>query len=313
MMQEKIGSVILDDTCYPGEDRYSDGSIEQELLAIAKSCKNEADYNAVIAEKKSWPVMYHFSHIRHNLLSWVPIRKEDKVLEIGAGCGAVTGTLAAKAGSVTCIELSRQRSLVNAWRHRDYDNITILLGAFEDVEKRLTEKYDYITLIGVFEYAALYTKAENPFVHMLTTIARHLAPGGKILIAIENRLGLKYWAGCTEDHVGRLFEGLEGYSRTPASGVRTFSKLELEKLFGEAGDFKTTFYYPYPDYKFPFSIYSDRYLPRKGDLKNNLNNYDRRRLLLFDEGKVFDSLIENGLFPQFSNSFLVFLEQEEQP
>ncbi|MCD8347089.1 MAG: class I SAM-dependent methyltransferase [Lachnospiraceae bacterium] len=312
-MQEKIGSVILDDTCYPGEDRYSDGAIEHKLLDIAKSCKSEADYNAAIAREKSWPVMYHFSHIRHNLLSWVPITKQDTVLEIGAGCGAVTGALAQKAGSVTCVELSRQRSLINAWRNRDYDNITILLGAFEDIEKRLTEKYNYITLIGVFEYAALYTKEKNPFVSMLSTIARHLAPGGKILIAIENRLGLKYWAGCTEDHVGRLFEGLEGYSRTPASGVRTFSKLELERLFAEAGNFKATFYYPYPDYKFPFSIYSDRYLPRKGDLKNNLNNYDRRRLLLFDEGKVFDSLVENGLFPQFSNSFLIFLEMEERP
>ncbi|MFQ9152801.1 MAG: hypothetical protein ACLR6B_16255 [Blautia sp.] len=31
---------------------------------------------------------------------------------------------------------------------------------------------------------------------MLQLVERHLAPGGKIVIAIENRLGLKYWAGC---------------------------------------------------------------------------------------------------------------------
>ena len=48
----------------------------------------------------------------------MPITKEDRVLEIGAGCGAITGTLAAKAGSVDCIELSRSRSLVNATRQR---------------------------------------------------------------------------------------------------------------------------------------------------------------------------------------------------
>lgn len=69
------------------------------------------------------------------------------------------------------------------------------------MEKTLAEKYDYITFIGVFEYAACYTDNENPFSYMLQLVERHLAPGGKIVIAIENRLGLKYWAGCAEDHV----------------------------------------------------------------------------------------------------------------
>lgn len=45
--------------------------------------------------------------------------------------------------------------------------MTILLGAFEEVEKTLAEKYDYITFIGVFEYAACYTDNENPFSYML--------------------------------------------------------------------------------------------------------------------------------------------------
>ena len=234
-MREKIGKITLDDTCYSGSDLYSDGPVEEELLEIAKSCHTPEEYNQVIAERKSWPVMYHFSHIRGNIVSWLPITKEDKVLEIGAGCGAITGALAKKAGSVTCVELSRQRSLVNAYRNEDCDNVTILLGAFEEVEKTLAEKYDYITFIGVFEYAACYTDNENPFSYMLQLVERHLAPGGKIIIAIENRLGLKYWAGCAEDHVGRFFEGLEGYPNT--KDVHTFSRTELIRLFHEAGNF----------------------------------------------------------------------------
>ena len=104
-MREKIGKITLDDTCYSGSDLYSDGPVEEELLEIAKSCHTPEEYNQVIAERKSWPVMYHFSHIRGNIVSWLPITKEDKVLEIGAGCGAITGALAKKAGSVTCVEL----------------------------------------------------------------------------------------------------------------------------------------------------------------------------------------------------------------
>ena len=88
------------------------------------------------------------------------------------------------------------------------------------MESSLTEKYDYITLIGVFEYSQGYIGTAQPYVEMLRRIARHLALGGRIVIAIENRLGLKYWAGCTEDHVGKYFEGLENYPDTRS--VRTF-------------------------------------------------------------------------------------------
>ena len=135
---EKVGLVTLDYTDYSGKDLYLDGS-EEELLDIVTRYPREA-YNQVIEQKNTWPVLYHLSGIRGNIIEWMPITKEDRVLEIGAGCGAITGTLAAKAGSVDCIELSRSRSLVNATRNKDFDNIHIRVGNFQDVEKRLTEK-----------------------------------------------------------------------------------------------------------------------------------------------------------------------------
>ena len=59
------------------------------------------------------------------------------------------------------------------------------------------------------------------------------------------------------------------------------------------------------DYKFPLTIYSDEYLPKCGELKVTAYNYDRARMELFDEMRVEDTLISNGLFPEFSNSFFV--------
>ena len=112
----------------------------------------------------------------------------------------------------------------------------------------------------------------------LKTVATHLKPGGKIVLAIENRFGLKYWAGCTEDHFGTLFEGLEGYPVT--SGVKTFTKKELSAILEKAGGLKASWYYPFPDYKLPAAIYSDRRLPQKGELNRVETNYDRLRLQL---------------------------------
>lgn len=305
-MKEKIGNVTLDLQFYSGMDFYSDGPVEEELLEIVKNYKEE-ELNQVIAKRQSWPVLYHFSHIRQNIVEWLPIGKEDKVLEIGSGCGAITGALARKAKKVTCIELSKMRSSINAYRNQQYENVEILVGNFQDIEKNLEETYDYITLIGVFEYSEGYIGTAEPYAEMLRRVISHLKPQGKLVIAIENRLGLKYWAGCTEDHVGKYFEGLEGYPKT--SGIKTFSRKELMNLIAQAGDLKTTFYYPYPDYKFPLTIYSDKYLPKKGELKENFQNFDRKRMLLFQETRVYDSLIESELFQEFSNSFLVVIER----
>lgn len=304
-MQEYVGKVCLDYTWYPGEDLYSDGAIEDRLLEIAENYREE-ELNGVIAAEKDWAVLYHMSHVRRNIIDWLPMKKTDRVLEIGAGCGAITGALTKKAGQVTSVDLSRKRSLVNANRHRDCENLKILVGNFQDIEKNLTETYDLITLIGVFEYAQGYIGTAQPYTEFLRQIAGHLAPDGRLVIAIENRLGLKYWAGCREDHTGNYFEGLENYPEP--CGVRTFVRPELEKIFSEVGFTKWQFYYPYPDYKLPMTIYSDEYLPHKGELNTNIWNFDRERMVLFDEEKVFDSLIESGLFPLYANSYLVVIE-----
>ena len=308
-MQEKIGNVVLDETWYAGQDLYTDGEIEDTLLDIARSASEE-DLNQEISRAKSWPVLYHFSHIRENIADSLPLTASDTVLEIGAGCGAVTGALARKAGSVTCVDLSRKRSMVNAWRHKDYGNVRILVGNYEEIEPHLTEKYDYITLIGVFEYASSYISGECPYAAFLEQIKSHLKEDGQLIIAIENRLGLKYWAGCREDHTGHLFEGLENYP-DPSAHARTFSKPALEKLFADCGFSSVRFTYPYPDYKLPLEIYSDDYLPGTGDLRLNNWNYDRERLVLFDETAASDSMIRDGLYPLFANSFLIRLSVKE--
>ncbi|MDO4647465.1 MAG: class I SAM-dependent methyltransferase [Eubacteriales bacterium] len=305
---QHIGNVTIDDTYYPGEDLYSDGPVEEELLEIART-HSEEELNSVIADRKSWPVLYHFSHIRQNILEWIPFKKSDKVLEIGAGCGAITGAIAKKAGSVTCIDLSMMRSRINAYRNQEYDNVRIMVGNFLTIEEKLTETYDYITLIGVFEYAEGYMGSEDPYRKMLRCIGKHLAPGGKIIIAIENRLGLKYWAGATEDHFGVTFAGLEGYPHH--HGVKTFSRKELSDMLCETGDYDQTFYYPYPDYKLPMTIYSDKKLPEIGELTSFAPNYDRARLALFSEPNAWNSILEAGLFPEFSNSFLVVAERRD--
>lgn len=304
-MSEYIENVKLNYEYYCGQDLYSDGDIEDVLLDIVK---NNVEYNEIIANMSSWPILYHLSDIRQNVLNWYPFKDTDVVLEVGAGCGAVTGALIDKCQKVVSVDLSKKRSLINAYRHKTAKNLEIIVGNFEDVQKGLQQKFDYITLIGVYEYADLYIHEEDAHSKFLHQLSNLLTPQGKIIIAIENRLGLKYFSGCKEDHLGQYFIGIEdGYSEC---GVKTFSKRELIEIFERNGFKQYRFYYPYPDYKLPERIYSDSYLPQKGELIKNIRNYDADRYVIFDESKAWDGVISAGLFDEFSNSFIVVLDNK---
>lgn len=310
-MTKQVGSVKLDLEYYLGEDLYSDGDVENELLDIVQH-HSEDELPQIINSNPKWPIVYHLSKERENVVKWFPFEKDASLLEIGAGCGAVTGCLCERVKSVTAVELSKKRSLINAYRHKGCDNLSILVANFKDIYEKLQKrKYDYITLIGVLEYADHYIGGRDAQCKFLEALDVLLNEKGKLIIAIENRLGMKYFAGCKEDHLGTLFSGIEGYGEKDTK-VRTFDRIELERLMKRAGYYNFSFYYPYPDYKFAECIYSDERLPGKGELINNIRNYDGNRLVLFNEAKGFDSLVNSGLFPIFSNSFLVVAEKEGQ-
>lgn len=162
------------------------------------------------------------------------------------------------------------------------------MGNFQTVEKDLGQ-FDVITLIGVLEYAQYYISSKKPYEEFLKIVLKHLKPNGKLILAIENKLGMKYWAGCKEDHNGGYFESIENYPNN--KGVRTFSRGELEKMFIDTGYSNHEFYYPYPDYKLPMAIYSDKFLPSLGDLRNNMRNFDGDRVILLMKERLLIILL----------------------
>ena len=297
-LKEKVGKVTLNYQFYRGTDEYSDGDVEDRML---EAVREKSDYEEeVLLDGNDWAMLYHLSPIRENLLEWYDFGKGKSLLEIGAGCGAVTGLFCRKTERVVAIDLSKKRSTINATRNREYDNLEIIVGNFEDIHTE--EKFDYVTLIGVMEYSIYYINSPDPFTDMLKKAKAFLKPGGKLIIAIENKFGIKYWTGATEDHTGQIGDGLQGYDGVER--VRTFSRKGLEKLIRGAGFEEIEFYYPLPDYKMPLEVYSEHYLPKRYPISGNTPNYDRDRYVFFNEEKIMNELIEDGRFEEFANSFL---------
>jgi len=296
-MEEYISKVKLNYEFYEGKDLYSDGLIEDSLLEICQ----KGNIREALYTSHEWAILYHLSDIRGNLIEWIPFAENASVLEIGSGCGAISTYLCKKASRVVGIELSKKRSMINAYKNKDCDNLEIMVGNFDKIE--IKEKFDYVTLIGVLEYSPLYTKGENPFLEMLNKAKQYLKPDGKIIIAIENKMGLKYLNGAPEDHIGKCFAGIEDYRNIQT--VRTFSRSELVDLLSKVGLTQCKLFYPVPDYKLPFSVYSEERLPNIGELRLWGTNYDAARTAFYNEAIFCDQICKDKMFGYFSNSFLV--------
>lgn len=294
---------ILNLEYYTQKDLYSDGDIEEQMLQMAKegiTCETLSN------EQVSFPVIYHFSDLRANILNWYPITKSDSVLEIGAGCGAITGTLCEKAGQVTSVELSKRRAQINYYRNEKKDNLTIMVGNLNDME--LGQQYDYVVVNGVLEYAMSFTEGDTPYETFLKKMGSYLKNTGKILIAIENKLGMKYFAGAPEDHTDIPFFGINGYPGNHS--VRTFSKTELQELVKESGFPFQKFYYPYPDYKFPTEIFTDVSL-EENNYGKGYPIYTNQTVDLFSESAGIQAMKKEKIADRFVNSFLLVAGKEE--
>lgn len=286
---------------------YSDGrETERRMLEIACNYPEEQS-EAIISGSYDYTTNNTFSPVRRNLLNWYPFRSESSVLEIGAGMGSLTGLLSDRCAQVTALEMNENRAAVIRARYPKRNNLQVIVGDLNHLT--LSKKFDYVIFVGVLEYAALFSNSDDPFTEFLRAAMSFLKVGGRLLFAIENQYGLKYWCGASEDHVQQPFAGIAGYEKPRTA--RTFSRAALERLLRSVGLEYQRFYATLPDYKFPTMLFTDEWKPSGSDLINIAYTYGQNSLLVADERKLYTELAENGVVSFFANSF--FVEAAAEP
>lgn len=289
---------------------YSDGdAMEQHLLECLQSTSDVSLSSTALKEHcVDWPTTYHLSRSRANLLRPFTGRLSGRrVLEVGAGCGAITRFLGESGAEVLALEGTARRARIARERSRDLPNVAVVVEDFFRFE--CIQRFDVITLIGVLEYAATFSDAPDPFAALLSRCRALLEPDGVLVLAIENQLGLKYFAGAPEDHVGRPVHGLEdSYSRGQA---KTFGAHQLRHMLATAGFEGTTTLAPFPDYKLPVSIVSEAGFKHPGFDPTPLiaaaclRDPQARDPQHFRQELVWPVVVGNGLGLDLANSFLV--------
>jgi len=216
------------------------------------------------------------SAIRENILNWYPFEKGQSALEIDAEGVSVAEMLRTKLEKVVSIKISVELTKI-------------------DLEEELEGSFDYVIIHGLFAPA------------VIAQIEKYLKTNGKLLLAVDNKLGLKYFNGAKDAYTEKYFSGLNNYKEDKRS--YTFSKQEWKENLGVYGFPFVTFYYPYPDYRFPSEIFTDESICSNGYGRPYIN-IETDRYQLFDEDIVGKSLMKEKVRDIFANSFLLEASRE---
>ena len=287
---------------------YSDGDEEEKYIfdAIRTARDVSCSSDELPAKIKDWPSEYHLSPVRINLMAPFQIEPATRVLELGCGMGALTRHLGETGAEVVAVEGSLQRAAIARDRCRDLNNVHVVCDNFK--EFRTDEKFDLVTLIGVMEYSPKFIGGKDPIGQCLAIVKNYLKPNGAVIIAIENRLGLKYWNNCAEDHTGGMFDSI--HDTYQPDTVATLGYHELKRVLATAGFATADFLFPFPDYKLPSVILHEESLEHKDISLASIigqtfsRDYSGQPYRHFSERLAWHTIEKNGLIPHFSNSFL---------
>ena len=261
--------------------------IDDEIQALLS--EHRGDIRSILKDNHRLDLLYALSSQRELLLEWYDFEPEAEVLQVGADYGALTGLLRSSVSAVTvldetesALETVRQRypGAANIYYRKDS------LAGYAAEACAEGKKYDYVIFAGTL--TAPYEK----HIHAAKSL---LKPDGILIVALANALGMKYFAGTVEEE--------NALTKRQLAELLCGDK-ETQSMADESGTLK--FYYPMPDYKTPVSIYSDAYLPKKGDLTRVTPAYDYPPYHLMEQGEKFDTVCEAGLFDLYANSYLVF-------
>jgi len=221
--------------------------------------------------------------IQKGLLQWYPWKSDSQILYIGSEKDALAELLAQYSSKLTvafCDQIVEE-----TWR------------------QCYTKIFDYIICVEVIEQYSDPTQ-------VLRCLKELLKEDGKMLLGMNNRLGIRYFCGDRDPYTGRNFDGVEGYhlaysKKEDVFQGRCYSQKEIKQMLEKSGWKFFQFFSVLPDLKNPSMIYAENSLPNE-DLANRLfPTYNDPETIFLEEASLYESLIDNGLFHTMANAYLI--------
>ena len=168
---------------------------------------------------------------------------------------------------------------------KDFDaNFSKVISYTQNSKTNNDDMFDYITIIG---------NDVIDFDEKLKFANSHLKENGKILVAINNKYGIRNW-----NNGKNLVQG--------------FSKEELEKYFKE-NNLNYKFYYVFPNYEYTNFLYSEKYKITEEDITRNFSVYPEKSIVPINENEAYREFFKESVekVNEFANSFFIELSKNE--
>lgn len=244
-----------------------------------------------------------------------------QVLDVGAGWGQTSIPLARRC-NVTSLEPTPERwAFIRAVAAQEGVADRMYFVQTDSFQVKFKTRFDLVCCIGVLEWVPAFRSGppREVQVEFLRQLRCWLAAGGRLVIGIENRFGLKYLLGAPDDHIGAPGVAVYGEALAAAKWRRqsgrelrclTHTRRELADLLALAGFASPQFYAALPDYKVPRVI-----LPLGPEVENYFirggfepeHDGVSGRMLDFQEElrSHYQSLADLGIARDFVPSFFV--------
>ena len=223
------------------------------------------------------------------LLKWFPFSKEEKIIYIGSASDAYYEALVELGHDVICVSLE------------------------ESVQPEWNGKYRYFfdCLVSVAELE----KAANPD-RVLGIWKLLLIKNGRLLLGMNNRVGIRYFCGDRDPYTDRNFDGIENYrsyfvKKEDVLTGREYNRAELEMLLDAAGWTNRKFYSVFPDLDAPSFIFAEEYIPNEELNTRCFPRYHYPDTVFLEEEFLYSDLIKNGMFHKMANAFLIECYKDE--
>lgn len=252
------------------ENCYQDTK-EENIRFIIEEIKNGTHWKKTVKEKfqEANPWLYEIvtSPKRTKFIDEFVKPKDLHILDIGAGWGQFTLPLA-KQNQICSLEPTPERlDFIKsaAEQEKVSPNISFIGADYLDI--KFENKFDLILSIGVLEWVGAFRSGKEPEdlqLEFLKKIKSELKEDGKLIIGIENRLGLKYLMGAPDDHIGHPNITIHQkeiakklYKEKTDQELRslTHSMPEYKEMLLNAEFNNISFYTSNPDYKLPVKIF----------------------------------------------------------
>ena len=236
--------------------------------------------------------------IQKGLVVWYDFKPASKLLYIGDYNDAIADYFVSKSKKVVGENEAIDVTIVSNEKSVSKDFLDANKGGF-----------DYIVNVEGLEKFAEPTETLGKWYNLLNK-------SGKCLLALNNRLGIKYFCGDRDKYTHKNFDGIDNYRYTYSSANATFlgrmySKAEIESCIKEAGFAASQFYSVFSDLQNPSIIFKYGYIPREDVTNRIFPTYNHPKTVFLDEGYIYPALIDNDMFHQMANGFFIEVEKSE--